>query len=78
MLQSFALTPETANVPLLMCHGDADPVVQFKWGQLSKQKLQAAGVKDIQFNVYPNMQHSACMQELDDIKDWLHRVLPRV
>ncbi|TMW60998.1 hypothetical protein Poli38472_014459 [Pythium oligandrum] len=74
---SYAVTPETVNVPLLMCHGDQDPVVRFEWGQQSKAKLESAGVKNIEFRVYPGMQHSACMEEIDDIKRWLGRVLPK-
>ncbi|DAZ95385.1 TPA: hypothetical protein N0F65_001043 [Lagenidium giganteum] len=75
--KDFALTPETANVPLLMCHGDADEVVQFQWGKLSKDKLEAAGAKNVEFRVYNGMGHSACMEELEDAKHWLQRVIPK-
>jgi predicted esterase len=71
------VTPETKTVPLLMCHGQLDPVVRFAWGTKSKEKLEASGVSDIEFRVYPDMQHSACMEEIDDIKRWLKRVLPK-
>jgi lysophospholipase II len=70
------VTPETKNVPLLMCHGEIDPVVRFSWGQLSKQKLEASGVSDLEFRTYPGMEHSACMEEIQDIKRWLQRVIP--
>lgn len=59
-----------------MCHGEEDPVVRFQYGKDSKQKLQNAGVADLQFISYPNMEHSASMDELDDVKTWLQRVLP--
>ncbi len=75
-MQSYAVTPETLNVPLLMCHGEADPVVRFDWGKTSKAKLESLGVKNIEFHSYPDMQHSACMEELEDIKGWLKRILP--
>jgi predicted esterase len=75
-LQSFQLSPETANVPLLMCHGEEDPVVRFQYGKMSKEKLQAAGVSDVTFCTYPDMEHTASMDELDDVKTWLQRVLP--
>ncbi|KAJ0399392.1 hypothetical protein P43SY_008150 [Pythium insidiosum] len=76
-MKAFAVTPETKQVPLLMCHGEIDPVVQFQWGKLSKEKIAASGVQQVEFRTYPDMEHSACMEELDDIKRWLTRVLPK-
>ncbi|CAI5720786.1 unnamed protein product [Peronospora destructor] len=73
---SFQLAPETANVPLLMCHGEQDPVVRFDYGKMSKVKLETAGVKNVEFCSYPDMEHSACMEELDDVTKWLQRVIP--
>ncbi|RQM09600.1 hypothetical protein DD237_007804 [Peronospora effusa] len=73
---SFQLTPDTANVPLLMCHGEQDPVVRFDYGKMSKVKLETAGVKNVEFYSYPDMEHSACMEELDDVTKWLQRVIP--
>uniref|UniRef100_K3WDW2 palmitoyl-protein hydrolase n=1 Tax=Globisporangium ultimum (strain ATCC 200006 / CBS 805.95 / DAOM BR144) TaxID=431595 RepID=K3WDW2_GLOUD len=74
-LQSFAVTPEAVNVPALICHGDSDPVVRFQWGSMSKDKLEASGVK-LDFRVYNGMEHSMCMEELDDIKAWLQTIIP--
>ncbi|CAI5736392.1 unnamed protein product [Hyaloperonospora brassicae] len=73
---SFQLCPETANVPLLMCHGEQDPVVRFEYGSMSREKLEAVGVKDVEFHSYPDMEHSACMEELSDVTKWLQRVIP--
>lgn len=69
------MSPEAKSVPALICHGDADPVVRFQWGQMSMQKLQDAGV-DLKFRVYNGMQHSTCIEELKDIKRWLKEVIP--
>lgn len=65
-------------MPLLLCHGRIDPVITFERNQISKQLLENAGVKNIEYKVYPNMRHGTSPQELEDVKDWLHRVLPRV
>ncbi|ETN14307.1 hypothetical protein PPTG_07934 [Phytophthora nicotianae INRA-310] len=73
---SFQFAPETADVPLLMCHGEQDPVVRFDYGKMSKEKLETAGVKNIEFHSYPDMEHGACMEELDDVTKWLQRVIP--
>ncbi|KAF4318082.1 hypothetical protein BBO99_00007626 [Phytophthora kernoviae] len=74
--QEFVFAPETANVPLLICHGDTDSRARYEWAQQSKQRLAAAGVKDIEFKTYPNMDHSSSPQEIADIRAWLQRVLP--
>ncbi|ETK93605.1 hypothetical protein L915_03242 [Phytophthora nicotianae] len=73
---SFQFAPETVDVPLLMCHGEQDPVVRFDYGKMSKEKLETAGVKNIEFHSYPDMEHGACMEELDDVTKWLQRVIP--
>ncbi|KAF1785735.1 Alpha/Beta hydrolase fold [Phytophthora cactorum] len=67
---SFQCAPETTDVPLLMCHGEQDPVVRFDYGKMSKEKLETA------FHSYPDMEHGACMEELDDVTKWLQRVIP--
>eukprot|EP00013_Stygamoeba_regulata_P022575 CAMPEP_0177655726 /NCGR_PEP_ID=MMETSP0447-20121125/15141_1 /TAXON_ID=0 /ORGANISM="Stygamoeba regulata, Strain BSH-02190019" /LENGTH=274 /DNA_ID=CAMNT_0019159705 /DNA_START=139 /DNA_END=963 /DNA_ORIENTATION=+ len=63
------------DTPLLMCHGTADPMVRFEWGKRSFEALQAAGVKG-EFKAYRGMQHSACVEELDDLCAFLKERLP--
>ncbi|CEG40668.1 acylprotein thioesterase [Plasmopara halstedii] len=75
---SFQVAPETANVPLLMCHGEQDQVVRFEYGKMSKEKLETAGVKNIKFHSYPKMEHSACAEELDHVTKWLEGVIPGI
>lgn len=61
--------------PVLLCHGDADPVVQYKYGQQSHAVLKSFGVK-AQFNTYPRMPHSASPEELADVATFLKQHLP--
>lgn len=35
----FKLTPGFEEVPILHCHGSADPVVQYRWGQMTQSHL---------------------------------------
>ncbi|KAI8393972.1 Phospholipase/carboxylesterase/thioesterase [Radiomyces spectabilis] len=58
------------KTPILMCHGDADTVVQYKFGQESADHLKQMGY-NLTFNTYPGMAHSACPKELIDISDFL-------
>jgi predicted esterase len=36
---SFNLTPGFEDVPVLHCHGSADPVVQYAWAQKTRDHL---------------------------------------
>ena len=64
-----------AAVPTLMCHGDADPMVQLKWAEASRDKLQQQGL-EVEFVAFPGMEHSACEEELRLVARWLLRRLP--
>lgn len=35
-----------------------------------------AGFKEIEFKIYPGMEHSSCYEELKDLEKFLLRVLP--
>lgn len=76
--KEFQFAPETAGVPLLICHGDADSRARYEWALKSKQRLADAGAKDITFYTYPNMDHTSSPQEMKDVRAWLGRVLPAI
>jgi len=61
------------NIPLLMAHGEYDPVVPFDLATLSKQRLLDEGYS-LEWKTYP-MEHSVCPQEIVDIGQWLGKVL---
>lgn len=61
------------NIPLMMAHGEYDPVVPFDLATLSKQRLIDMGYA-IDWKTYP-MEHSVCPQEIVDIGQWLGKVL---
>eukprot|EP00695_Tsukubamonas_globosa_P000343 TRINITY_DN1250_c0_g1_i1.p1 TRINITY_DN1250_c0_g1~~TRINITY_DN1250_c0_g1_i1.p1 ORF type:complete len:221 (+),score=55.21 TRINITY_DN1250_c0_g1_i1:60-722(+) len=71
-----ALSEANKDTPLLMCHGDADPVVRYAWGQLSFNSLKEWGLSHTDFKTYAGMPHSACPKEIADITVWLKAVLP--
>ena len=58
------------GVKVFQAHGTADPVLRFDYGTSSSEKLKALGM-DVQFESYGGMAHSACAEELDDLKDFL-------
>lgn len=64
------------NTPMLMCHGDSDQVVRLSWAKLSVQALRDAQASAIEWKTYSGMEHSACIEEINDATEWLRRILP--
>ena len=71
----LAIEASAANreVPILMAHGTADPVVRFQWGEASRRMLETAGYA-VEWHSY-RMEHSVCLEEVRAIGAWLTRVL---
>ena len=71
----LAIEASAANreVPILMAHGTADPVVRFQWGEASRRMLETAGYV-VEWHSY-RMEHSVCLEEVRAIGAWLTRVL---
>lgn len=63
------------DTPILMCHGDADPVVPTSIGRSSAELLKKTGF-DVTWKEYAGMAHSACLEELDDVEAFLASRLP--
>jgi phospholipase/carboxylesterase len=74
-LQAAAGEASGANrgLPILMCHGRADPILPIELGERSRDLLLARGYA-VEWKPYP-MQHQVCAQEIADISRWLDRVL---
>ncbi|XP_069977505.1 acyl-protein thioesterase 1 [Penaeus vannamei] len=61
--------------PILQCHGDCDPIVPYKFGQITSQLIKKfAG--NIEFKTYRGMMHSSCDEEMADIKKFITQNLP--
>jgi phospholipase/carboxylesterase len=61
--------------PIFMAHGTRDQVVFPEWGQSSRDWLDAAGFS-VSWHEYP-MSHAICLEEIQDMADWVRRsVLP--
>jgi predicted esterase len=64
------------DVPVFMAHGTQDPVVPMLMSSMSHQLLQTSGVTDVEYHQYP-MGHWWCDEELEHLKTWLGRVVPK-
>lgn len=62
------------EVPILMCHGTADAIVQYAWGQKSANALKEKNL-NVQFKSYPGMAHESSIEELDDLSRFLQELL---
>ena len=76
MRQTFpANMAGNANTPILMCHGDADPVVPHPYGQKSASVLKSFN-KSVEFRTYNKLVHSPSDVVLKDVKIFIEKFLP--
>jgi phospholipase/carboxylesterase len=55
--------------PILMCHGQFDPVLPMALGVMACNWLRSSGYR-VEWKEYP-MQHQVCLPEIQDISRWL-------
>lgn len=70
---SIKPAPINASLPILVCHGTLDPVVNERLGSKANEDLQAMG-HPTQYRSYA-MVHSVCGEEIRDISAWLQDIL---
>ena len=72
---SVAAEAAAANrdLPIFMAHGSDDGVIAVDRAAASRDQLQQHGYA-VDWREYP-MEHSLCMEEITDIRDWLGNVL---
>jgi lysophospholipase-2 len=46
------------NMPIIQCHGDCDPIVPLKWGQLTASILKSFA-KNTELKTYRGLMHSS-------------------
>jgi predicted esterase len=63
------------STAIFMGHGDADNVVRYEWGQKTADKLKEWG-HDVEFRMYKDLAHNADPQEIDDLENFLNKVIP--
>ena len=66
--------PANRGLPILMCHGEEDPVLPVARAELSRDLLRAQGYQ-VELKLY-HMQHQVSQAEIADIAAWLRAVLP--
>lgn len=63
------------SLPILVCHGTQDPVVQIAYAKGAIQCLQSFNLK-YEWKDYP-MAHSVCYEEIVDVAAWMSHILAK-
>jgi phospholipase/carboxylesterase len=61
--------PANLATPILLCHGQQDPVLPIALGRAACDWLRATGYR-VEWKEYP-MQHQVCLPEIQDVAAWL-------
>lgn len=67
-------TKANQKTPILMCHGQRDPVLPVTMGRVAHDTLKRLGY-DVEWHEYP-MGHEVCLHEIQEITRWLRRIFP--
>ena len=67
--QCTQLNEANQNIDIFMAHGQTDDVVSINSGALSRQRLEKSGY-NVKWHEYA-MPHSVCVDEIQDIRNWL-------
>ncbi len=71
-LLDLAQVKNKAGLPILICHGNQDPVVSMAYAKKATEHLQQLGL-NYEWHEYP-MQHSVCYDEIQAISQWLQKI----
>ena len=63
------------KTPVLMCHGELDPMVRLSWAEDAKTVLTSRGI-GVEWHSFPDLEHSAHMEELEVVRSWIAGRLP--
>ncbi|KAJ3629753.1 hypothetical protein MTP99_014123 [Tenebrio molitor] len=73
--QQLGAMKTVKDLHVLQCHGDCDPVVPYKWGQMTASVLKTL-LKEPEFKSYRGLMHTSSDEELRDVKDFIDKHLP--
>lgn len=74
--KEFTITPGGEDVPILHCHGEADPMVNINMARRSQEMVMSMGAKSYELKTYPGLVHSVSMEEIAYVKEFLEKVVP--
>ncbi|XP_009705208.1 PREDICTED: lysophospholipase-like protein 1 [Cariama cristata] len=66
---------ESVLPELFQCHGTADELVLYSWGEETNQMLKSLGVST-SLHTFPNLNHELSRTEIEKLKTWIVKKLP--
>ena len=69
-------TPKVREMPVFLGHGTSDPLIPLALAQSTANLLRQKGFSALDFRTYPGVQHSIGPQELQEIREFIQKVLP--
>lgn len=63
------------DIPVLLCHGTRDMVVDVRSSERTEKMLKELGMRNVQFVKFPGMGHSACDEELEKLARFIQGIL---
>lgn len=63
------------DTEVIQCHGDCDPLVPYKWGQMTASCLKQFASK-VDFRSFRGLGHSSNDEEMAELKTFVEKVLP--
>lgn len=70
LITSIPSKSQLGLIPVFWGHGTVDPLIPLQWAKFSSEKISKV-FKSICFKEYPGMGHSACEDEIVDIRTFL-------
>lgn len=64
-----------SRAPVFMAHGNADMTVKLSWATSAKKKIDACCETASSMKIYDGLAHSVDVEELNDVCDFMKRVL---
>ncbi|KAF9266263.1 Phospholipase/carboxylesterase [Marasmius fiardii PR-910] len=80
-----AMSTHATSIPVFWGHGISDPLVRLELADASVNALKSFGftvtngvseTKGLTYNTYSGVEHSTNLKELQDLKEWISKVLP--
>ncbi|OVA14373.1 Phospholipase/carboxylesterase/thioesterase [Macleaya cordata] len=60
-----------ASLPIMLCHGKGDDVVQYQHGAKSAEVLRSTGFQKLTFKTYDRLGHYTIPEEMEEVCSWL-------
>ncbi|XP_025904214.1 lysophospholipase-like protein 1 isoform X1 [Nothoprocta perdicaria] len=71
-----ALNRNEGDLPeLFQCHGTADELIPYSWGEETNKMLKSLGVP-ASLHTFPNLDHELSRTEIEKLKTWIVEKLP--